>query len=76
MAFFTAIHAAYHVLLAIPAVRAGAAGAMSAALIDFAAFRSFKNWHDVATYNWSVASFRWVAGFATAAVTSLGLGAL
>lgn len=76
MAFFEAIHQGYHAALAIPAVRAGAAGAVSAALIDFAAFRHFQSWHDLAVYDWGVASFRWTAGFATAAVTSLGLGVL
>jgi hypothetical protein len=74
--FLTGLHVSYHVALNIPAVRAGAAGAVSAALIDFAAFRSFKSWHDLAAYDWGVASFRWVAGFVTAALTSFGLGTL
>ncbi len=73
---FAGIHRIYHVALSIPAIRAGVAGLMSAALVDFAAFRNFKDWHDLAVYNWSTASFRWVAGFATGALTSLGLGAL
>ena len=76
MEFFAGWHRVYHVAMDIPAVRSGCAGLVSAALIDFAAFRKFQDWHDLATYNWSVATFRWAAGFATAALTSLGIGAL
>jgi hypothetical protein len=74
--FLTGLHVGYHVALNIPAVRAGAAGAAAAGVIDFAAFRQFKSWHDLAVYDWGTASFRWVMGFASGALASLGLGVL
>ena len=53
-------------------VQGALAGAMAAALVDFNAFRAWKSWHDVATYSWSTATWRWVQGAVTGAVTSGG----
>lgn len=55
-------------------VQGALAGALAAALVDFNAFRAWKSWHDVATYSWSTAAFRWVQGAVTGAVTAAGLG--
>ena len=53
---------------------AGAAcGVASAAMIDFAAFRSWKKWDDALVYDWRTASFRWVQGAVVGMVTALGL---
>lgn len=50
------------------------AGALSAALVDFNAFRAWKQWSDVATYQWSTAAFRWMQGAITGAVAAAGIG--
>ena len=49
-------------------------GALSAAAVDFAAFRSWKSFNDVHTYAWGLALFRWVQGAIIGAVTAAGLG--
>ena len=46
-------------------------GAVTAAAVDFMAFKSFKTFHDLANYEWAVAGFRWVTG----AVTGVLIGA-
>lgn len=76
MGFLSSVHAFYHTAMAIPPVQMGVGGAVSAALVDFAAFKKFQSWHDAAVYDWGTASFRWFSGFAIAALTSLGIGAL
>lgn len=47
------------------------AGVLIAAKVDYSAFRDWKSFHDVATYNWSTALWRWtqgaIIGMATAA---------
>ena len=63
-------------VLAYPAVRGALAGLISAALVDFAAFRSWKNFHDAAEYDWSTASWRWCQGAIVGAVTSSGISGL
>jgi len=60
--------------LSLPLVQGAISGAVAAALIDFAAFRSWKSFNDALSYTWSIALFRWVQGAVVGAVTSLGLG--
>lgn len=62
--------------LQLPIVRGAIAGILSAAVVDLHAFRSFKQWGDFTTYDWSVASFRWFSGAVTGAIAGLGLGAI
>ena len=62
--------------LAIPLVQAAIAGALAAASVDLAAFRSWKTWGDVQHYNWTIASFRWFQGAVVGAISGLGLSAL
>lgn len=38
-------------------------GLVSAAVVDFAAFRSWKSAKEAAAYEWSVAVWRWFQGF-------------
>lgn len=65
-----------HEILMHPITKAAIAGVVAAAGVDIAAFRSWKTWHDIATYDWAIASFRWVQGAALGALTGLGYGAL
>jgi hypothetical protein len=51
-------------------------GFVAAAAVDFLAFRSFKTWQDVATFDYRVAGIRWVTGIISGIVAALGLGAL
>ena len=53
--------------------QAALAGLLSAALIDFNAFRTWKTFHDVSTYQWRTAVFRWVQGAVVGAVAAAGL---
>lgn len=39
------------------------AGLVSAAVVDFAAFRSWKSMEEAAAYAWGVAAWRWAQGF-------------
>lgn len=48
-------------------------GVLSAMAIDYHAFRSWKSWHDAASYQWSLACWRWVQGAVVGAVTGAGL---
>ena len=59
-------------LLANKWVHAAVAGAVAAALIDFAAFRAWKSWSDALSYNWSTAAFRWLQGAVAGVVTAAG----
>ena len=63
-------------LLHQPVVRAALEGALVAAAIDYAAFRSWKSWQEAARYDWRTASFRWVQGAVYGAMTGLGLAGL
>lgn len=60
--------------LQMPIVRGAITGALAAAGADYMAFRSWKSWHDIVTYSWSTALFRWIQGAVTGALASLGLG--
>lgn len=57
-------------------IRGGATGILSAAAVDFAAFRTWKSWHDLAVYDWQVAGWRWFQGAVMGAATGAGYGAL
>lgn len=59
-----------------PIVRGAAMGALGAASADIAAFRSWKSFHDAATYQWSIAAFRWFQGAAVGVLTSAGWSAV
>lgn len=57
-----------------PAVQGAIGGLLSAAAVDFAAFRSWKSWHDIAEYSWGTAAFRWFQGAVIGAATAVGIG--
>lgn len=57
-------------------IGAGAlAGLLSAAAVDYAAFRSWDDWQDFTSYRWGLASFRWTQGAIIGALTALGVSA-
>lgn len=51
-------------------------GILTAARVDYAAFKAWRSWHDFQTYSWGVATFRWVQGAIIGALTSTGLAAV
>lgn len=59
-----------------PIVQGAITGALAAAAIDVAAFRAWKQWRDLVTYDWGVASFRWVQGAVVGALSAAGLSAI
>lgn len=59
-----------------PVVQGALVGALSAASVDYAAFRSWKRWQDVLVYDWAVASWRIFQGAVIGAIAASGLGAL
>jgi hypothetical protein len=63
----------YQAILNSPITRGALTGVVAAAYIDFQAFRAWKSWHDVATYQWSTATWRWFQGAMIGAVAA-GLG--
>lgn len=46
-------------------------GVLTAAASDYAAFRSWKSYRDFYTYDWGVASFRWLQGAFVGAVAAV-----
>lgn len=56
--------------------RGAIAGIVSAAAVDFHAFRSWKSWHDLGTYSWGLAAFRWFQGAVVGAIVAAGYGGL
>lgn len=48
-------------------------GLLAAAVVDFHAFLTWKNAHDVASYDWATAAFRWFQGAVAGAVAAAGL---
>lgn len=63
-------------LLQNPIVRGVLTGVLSAAAVDFAAFRSWQSFHDAQSYAWGVAAWRWAQGAIVGLFASLGLGAV
>lgn len=59
-----------------PIMKGTLVGILSAASVDYAAFRSWKSFHDVHDYAWGLAVFRWCQGAVVGALSSAGLGAL
>lgn len=59
-------------ILMNPLFKAGLAGLVSAAAVDFHAFHAWKNFSDAKTYDWNTALFRWVVGFVSGVVTGAG----
>ena len=72
LAGLEALHQAMHT----PAGRGALTGLLSAAAVDYAAFRSWDDWQDFTSYSWGLASWRWLQGAVVGAVGALGLEAL
>lgn len=59
-----------HYFATSPVIQSILGGVVTAAFVDWQAFRAWKTWHDIATYDWSTATFRWFQGAAAGFVTS------
>ena len=59
-----------------PMVKGAIAGLLSAALVDFAAFRAWQSYDDVRRFDWRMAAFRWAQGVVVGAVTAAGIGGM
>lgn len=59
-----------------PIVQGALAGALSAANVDFQAFRAWKSFYDAETYSWGTATFRWFQGAVLGALTAAGIAGL
>ena len=57
-----------------PLMAGALSGLLAAALVDFAAFRSWKSFDSFRTYEWSTATWRWFQGAVTGLVTAAGIG--
>jgi hypothetical protein len=55
-------------------VRAALAGALAAAAVDIAAFKSWQSADDALSYNWGVALFRWAQGAVVGLMSAVGVG--
>lgn len=64
---------AIQAFIANPYVAGFLAGAGSAALVDYRAFREWKSFNDAMTYQWGTALFRWFQGGVTGLVTAFGI---
>lgn len=58
------------------ALLGAAGGALAAARVDYAAFKSWKDVHEAMQYNWWTAVWRWFQGAVGGAIGALGAGAL
>lgn len=57
-------------------VHGATAGLLTAAAVDFQAFRGWKSFSDAHSYAWSLALFRWLQGAVIGGLTALGYGAI
>jgi hypothetical protein len=62
-----------NVVLQNPLFRGAVSGLLAAAVVDFHAFLTWKSAHDVATYDWGTATFRWAQGAVAGAFAAAGL---
>ena len=58
-----------------PIVRGIIAGVLSAAVVDFNAFKSWHSFSDARQYSWGVAAWRWLQGAVIGGCSALGLAA-
>jgi hypothetical protein len=64
------------VLLHHPISRGAVAGLVAAAVVDFHAFMTWKQFDDLKQYDWGTALFRWFQGAITGAMTGAGFTAV
>lgn len=63
-------------ILGHPVVKGALAGALGAAAVDIAAFRSWKSHEEALAYNWGIAIWRWFQGAALGALSAAGIEAV
>ena len=61
-------------ILAHPLLKGAISGLVTAAAIDYDAFRSWKSFKDACSYDWATASFRWMKGVVVGVVLAFGYG--
>ena len=61
-------------LLSHPLVQGVVTGILSAASVDFVAFRSWKSFSEAYAYDWPIAFWRWSQGAVVGFVAAAGLG--
>lgn len=59
-----------------PLVQGALTGLVSAAGVDFAAFRSWKSFDDAHNYDWKLAIWRWFQGAVLGVLSGAGLAAI
>lgn len=59
-----------------PVIRGALSGLLSAAAVDFAAFRKWQSFDELLTYNWKLAAWRWFQGVVVGGLVALGLGGM
>lgn len=59
-----------------PIAQGALAGLLTAAAVDFQAFRAWKSVADAAQYAWGLALWRWFQGAVVGALSSLSLGSV
>lgn len=60
-------------ILHSPIAHGALTGLLGAAAADIHAFRTWKSFHDAATYSWSTAAFRWLQGAILGAIAAAGM---
>lgn len=55
-------------------LRGALTGLLAAASVDFAAFRTWKNFDQAKTYDWKLAAFRWAQGAVVGMLAAVGIG--
>ena len=63
----------WQAFLAHPVTKGAITGFLTAAVVDYAAFRSWKSFNDFFTYDWKLAAFRWSQGTLSGAIAAAGL---
>lgn len=51
-------------------------GFVAGAVVDLHAVTQFKNWSQLAAYDWNTASMRWFTGALSGGLAALGLGVI
>ena len=59
-----------------PYVRAALIGVVTAAGVDFAAFKKWQSFDEAASYGWGLAAWRWFQGALTGLAMALGFGSV
>lgn len=65
-----------HDLITNKFIAGALAGVVSAALVDYQAFRLWKSFAEATQYAWGTAAWRWLQGAVAGAVTAAGIAGI